>query len=109
MTHTPIRNWTAGPWRLVDEGDKLVLRMGDAIRTPHDHDAANSIALYNLSYFGTNHARHCRANALLIAAAPVLYDALERLLDLAYSLTGATCEDYAAIADAQDALTKANA
>ena len=126
---TPQRRaWTERKWKLAKDGNELVLRMGDAIRSPYDHLSANAITLYDLYGSDSAHNRHCKANARLLVAARnavgddvdldrleaygfggiweernALYEALEEMV--------ADCEEFApriATAKAKAALRKAN-
>ena len=76
---------TPAPWKLKYEDCNHVIRMGDAIKSPHEHEVQNIIEYdHGLDRDDKRDRKSfliAQANARLIAAAPDLLAALEAAVD----------------------------
>lgn len=71
--------FTPGPWRFVDDGECSIDTPGDNTCRFIGKNSLPFAASFQHSAFGKDDI--CDANAHLIAAAPELYEALDRFVD----------------------------
>lgn len=78
-----MSQFTPGPWVACRDRDGHVIRMGAAIKHPHDHESHLVVRYDHLCTdedCDAGQIAEAAANAALIASAPALYEALKELL-----------------------------